>query len=72
MIQLGSWFTLERWICGAPFRQAQQPAQSDYDVARGSGAKEILEHHWDTWIVEEDWKWLSEHGINTVRIPVRR
>lgn len=62
---------MERWITDGPFRQAQQPAQSDFDVANGSNAKQILEEHWDTWIVEDDWKWLSEHGINTVRIPVR-
>lgn len=29
-----------------------------------------MEEHWDNWIVEDDWKWFSEHGINTVRIPV--
>ncbi|KAI5122109.1 hypothetical protein M0805_002231 [Coniferiporia weirii] len=69
-VNLGSWFTLERWISDAPFRLAQQPAQSDYDVAKGQNAKEILEKHWDCWISEEDWQWLSEHGINTVRIPV--
>ncbi|EJC98279.1 glycoside hydrolase [Fomitiporia mediterranea MF3/22] len=69
-VNLGSWFTLERWISDAPFRCAQHPAVSDYDVARGTNAKEILEHHWDTWITEPDWLWLSEHGINTVRIPV--
>ena len=68
----GSWFTLERWICDAPFACAQQPAVSDYDVARGQNAKEILEKHWDEWISEADWVWLSDHGINTVRIPVSR
>jgi len=33
-------------------------------------AKHILEKHWDTWITEEDWAWMAERGINTVRIPV--
>ncbi|KAH8108792.1 glycoside hydrolase [Phellopilus nigrolimitatus] len=69
-VNLGSWFTLERWISDAPFRQAQHPSQSDYDVAKGPNAKEILEKHWETWITEDDWMWLSEHGINTVRIPI--
>ena len=68
---VGSWFVLEPWISPAPFRFAKAPAQCDLDVAHGSHAKEVLETHWDTWIVEEDWKWIKDRGINTVRIPVR-
>jgi aryl-phospho-beta-D-glucosidase BglC (GH1 family) len=66
----GSWFVLERWISDSPFQHAIQPAQSDLDIARGINAKQILERHWDAWMTEEDWMWISEHGINTVRIPV--
>jgi glucan 1,3-beta-glucosidase len=66
----GSWFTLERWISESPFQSAQHPGQSDFDVASGPGAKQVLEKHWDTWITDVDWAWLSDHGINTVRIPV--
>ncbi|KAL1948719.1 hypothetical protein VTO73DRAFT_10525 [Trametes versicolor] len=69
-VNLGSWFVLERWISDSPFRNAAGSGQSDLDVATGSGAKEILEHHWDTWIVDADWDWLAEQGINTVRIPI--
>jgi glucan 1,3-beta-glucosidase len=29
-----------------------------------------LEQHWDTWITEEDWDFMRQHGINTVRIPI--
>lgn len=61
---------LERWITEAPFRFAQEPAQSDLDVARGSYAKQVLERHWDTWITESDWERIARVGINTVRIPV--
>ena len=66
----GSWFTLERWIAEDPFRGAKPGTASDLDVARGADAKHTLETHWDSWIMEADWKWLSEHGYNTVRIPV--
>lgn len=61
---------LERWIVDPPYRDAKDPGQSDLDVAKGKNAKAILENHWDTWITEPDWKFLSEKGINTVRIPV--
>ena len=67
----GSWFVLERWITDEPFRFAHEPGQSDLDVARGSRARETLEAHWDSWITEDDWAWLAQHGINSVRIPAR-
>lgn len=40
------------------------------DIAKGPHAKEIMEYHWDTWIVDDDWRFLDERGINSVRIPV--
>lgn len=69
-INLGSWFVLERWIADSPFRLAAAPGQSDLDVARGANAQAVLEQHWDTWITEDDWAWIAQRGINTVRLPV--
>ncbi|PCH35019.1 glycoside hydrolase family 5 protein [Wolfiporia cocos MD-104 SS10] len=69
-VNLGSWFVLERWIADGPFRAADSPAQSDLDVVRGTNAKAILEQHWDTWITQDDWEWIAQRGINTVRIPI--
>ncbi|KAG6908319.1 hypothetical protein DXG01_005295 [Tephrocybe rancida] len=69
-VNFGSWFVLERWITDQPYRFAQAPGQSDLDVARGTNARETLEHHWDNWIVEADWAWVSKRGINAVRIPI--
>lgn len=66
----GSWFVIERWITDSPFRCASAPAQSDLDIAKGSHAKEILEHHWDSWITAQDFEWLAAKGINTVRVPI--
>jgi aryl-phospho-beta-D-glucosidase BglC (GH1 family) len=62
---------LERWIADRPFRFAQAPASSDLDAARGERAQRVLDEHWSTWISEQDWAWIAEQGINTVRIPVR-
>lgn len=69
-VNLGSWFVLERWITWSPYNHAARPAQSDHDVARGSNAQSIMEHHYETWITESDFEWLASLGINTVRIPV--
>jgi hypothetical protein len=52
------------------FREAVKPKSSDMDVAQGGNAKAILEEHWDSWMRDEDWNWIKDHGYNSVRIPV--
>ncbi|MCL7041125.1 hypothetical protein MKW94_029293 [Papaver nudicaule] len=45
----------------------------DYQLANGYGpekAKEVLDKHRSTYITQEDFQFLYQHGINTVRIPV--
>ncbi|WVR03895.1 hypothetical protein IAU60_000894 [Kwoniella sp. DSM 27419] len=69
-VNLGSWFALERWITPHVFRNATEPGQSDFDIARGRDAKRTLEEHWDTWIGDDDWRWIKERGFNSVRLPI--
>ncbi|GJE85411.1 glycoside hydrolase family 5 protein [Phanerochaete sordida] len=69
-VNLGSWFVLERWIAESPFHPAAPPGQSDHDSARGAQAKDVLEHHWDTWITEQDFAWIAQRGFNAVRLPI--
>lgn len=41
-----------------------------YQIAVAPDAQGRLEHHWDSWITDQDWRWLVEHGFNSVRLPV--
>lgn len=47
---------------------------AEIDIANGWGSKEnardVLERHWDTFIAENDFLFLSTTGINTVRLPI--
>lgn len=47
---------------------------AEIDIAYGWGSKEnaryVLERHWDTFIAENDFQYLSTLGINTVRLPI--
>ena len=56
------------------FKCAAGLQASELDIARGwngmQNARQVLERHWDTFITEDDFRWLSEIGINTVRIPI--
>ncbi|TIB67796.1 hypothetical protein E3Q23_02792 [Wallemia mellicola] len=55
-VNLGSWFVAEKWMVPSIFKCAAGLQASELDIARG----------WN----EDDFRWLSEIGINTVRIPI--
>ncbi|KAI3946230.1 hypothetical protein MKW92_001444 [Papaver armeniacum] len=47
--------------------------QGEYQLSNGHGpekAKQVLTEHRNSYITREDFQFLSQHGINTVRIPV--
>ncbi|RAL41900.1 hypothetical protein DM860_009082 [Cuscuta australis] len=47
--------------------------QGEFQLTNGYGpllAPKILEEHWRTFIVEDDFKFISSNGLNAVRIPV--
>ncbi|KAK9741072.1 hypothetical protein RND81_03G079300 [Saponaria officinalis] len=47
--------------------------QGEYQITNGYGpdkAPQVMKEHWKTFTVEDDFKFISENGINTVRIPV--
>lgn len=69
-INLGSWFVLEKWISPEPFQNASGSKESDLDIVKGKDAKAVFEHHWDTWMTDDDWKWIKDRGFNSVRLPV--
>ncbi|KAF7143210.1 hypothetical protein RHSIM_Rhsim05G0049400 [Rhododendron simsii] len=47
--------------------------QGEYQVTNGYGpikAPQIMKEHWSTFIVENDFSFISSNGLNAVRIPV--
>ncbi|XP_058096727.1 glucan 1,3-beta-glucosidase-like isoform X2 [Magnolia sinica] len=47
--------------------------QGEFQITNGYGrekATQILQEHWKTFIVEGDFKFVSENGLTAVRIPV--
>ncbi|XP_065848090.1 probable glucan 1,3-beta-glucosidase A [Euphorbia lathyris] len=47
--------------------------QGEFQLTNGYGPKlatQVMKEHWSTFIVENDFKFISENGINAVRIPV--
>ncbi|KAL4197536.1 hypothetical protein AMTRI_Chr04g188730 [Amborella trichopoda] len=47
--------------------------QGEYQITNGYGpekATKVMNDHWNSFIVEDDFKFMSKNGINSVRIPV--
>lgn len=45
-------------------------ARDEYAFMQTNGAREKLRQHQKTFIIEDDFRWLRDHGINAVRIPI--
>lgn len=73
-VNLGSWFVHEQWMTESLFTCASGPQIAEIDIATGwgntTGARAVLEKHWDTFINQSDFEYLASIGINTVRIPI--
>lgn len=56
------------------FTCADGPQTAEIDIANGwentTNARALLERHWDTFINQSDFEYLSSIGINTVRLPI--
>ncbi|XP_051138980.1 probable glucan 1,3-beta-glucosidase A isoform X2 [Andrographis paniculata] len=47
--------------------------QGEYQLTNGYGydeASKIMMNHWNTYIVEDDFRFMRQNGLNAVRIPV--
>ncbi|KAL5559048.1 hypothetical protein UlMin_035259 [Ulmus minor] len=47
--------------------------EGEFQITNGYGPKrapQVMREHWNTYIVEEDFKFISANGLNSVRIPV--
>ncbi|KAI3852314.1 hypothetical protein MKX03_018959 [Papaver bracteatum] len=42
----------------------------EYQLCNGHGPQKAKQEHRNSYITREDFRYLSKHGINTVRIPV--
>lgn len=69
-LNLGGWLVLEKWM--TPSLYEGYDAEDEYNLLKawGQDANEKLKHHRDTFIDESDFKWISDYGIDTIRIPV--
>lgn len=70
-VNLGNWLVLEKWMEPKVFEGTD--AEDETWLARMLPEEELkrrMKAHRDTYITKEDFAYISEKGINTIRIPV--
>ncbi len=68
---LGNWLVLEKWM--SPNLFAGTGADDEIWLGRKLAPEVLaakLKEHRDTYVTEEDFAFIAEHGLNLVRIPV--
>lgn len=68
---LGNWLVLEKWM--KPDLFASTHTEDETWLSRKMPADEfekLIRAHRDTYITEEDFRFIAENGTNTVRLPV--
>ncbi|WP_044872374.1 cellulase family glycosylhydrolase [Pseudomonas sp. LFM046] len=69
-VNLGGWLVLEKWMTPSLFEGLQATDETTWCAEMGKRAPDRLKQHWNSFITRDDFVWLSERGINAVRIPL--
>lgn len=71
-VNVGSWLLLERWMVPELFRENGSTSNDEYHFMEDLGDRKeaVMNAHYESFFTEDDFIWLAEHGINTLRIPV--
>jgi glucan 1,3-beta-glucosidase len=69
-VNLGSWLVLEKWMVPDVYRGTDAEDEYNLCLALGDQARGRLDHHRETFIQAEDFRWIRDCGLNAVRLPV--
>lgn len=72
-VNFGGCFVGEKWIFHGAFPEGTEcelEAVEEGTKNNQNDYKASLEKRWSEYATEDDWKWLHDHGVTAVRIPV--
>jgi glucan 1,3-beta-glucosidase len=70
-INLGGWLVAERWMTPRLFDGVEGDGERSlgYELGLEEAARRLAAHR-DTFITEDDFRWIADHGFSFVRLPV--
>lgn len=68
-VNLGGWLVLESWLSPRLFGNTDAIDEYTYCQQQTDDFAALTSHR-DTFITEEDFAWLADHGVEAVRLPV--
>ncbi|KAK6891264.1 putative glycosyl hydrolase [Candida tropicalis] len=74
-VNFGACFVLEKWIYHDLFSETDGDTEMDAvsSLVKKFGedeARSKFENHWNNFVNDDDWKWLQEHHVTSIRLPV--
>ncbi len=69
-VNLGGWLVLERWMVPEVYGKTEAQDEYSLSLALGDEARGRLNRHREKFITAEDFRWIADHGLNAVRLPV--
>lgn len=69
-VNLGAWLVLEKWMVPEVYRDTEADDEYDLCLALGEQAGSRLQEHRETFITEDDFRWIRNCGLNAIRLPV--
>ena len=69
-VNLGGWLVLEKWLTPSVFKDSSARDEFSLSKELGAQAPAHLRRHRDSFITEDDFRWIAEHGLNAVRLPI--
>ncbi|CAD1812556.1 Cellulase (glycosyl hydrolase 5) family protein [Candida parapsilosis] len=74
-VNFGSSFVLEKWIFGDLFGETKGDSELDavsslVDKHGVDDTRAKFENHWNSYVTDDDWKWLADHQVNSIRLPI--
>jgi len=69
-VNLGGWLLLEKWITPSLFTGLSAEDEYTFCLEDARNGYKRLREHRANFITRDDFAWLAQHGVNTVRLPV--
>lgn len=73
-VNIGSCFINEKWIFDEVFEDGAevelQAAEKSVKKNGKEGAQKKFESHWTQFLSDDDWNWMKDHGVTSIRVPI--